>query len=43
MCKFYFYNLDEFQNALDEIKSNERDIGMIAIVAKTLFEKFGDL
>ena len=35
--------IDEFQNALDEIKQNEKDIGMIAIVAKTLFERIGDL
>ena len=30
---------EEFQNALDEIKKNEKEISMIANIANTLFEK----
>lgn len=35
--------LEELQSALDEIKKNEKDISLIAMVAQTLFEKTGDL
>ena len=34
---------EELQCALDEIKKNEKDISMIAMVAQTLFEKTGDM
>jgi len=30
---------EELQNAMDEIKRNEKDLNMIAIVAKTFLEK----
>lgn len=35
--KFSF--VEELENALDEIKKNEKDTQMIAMVAQTLFEK----
>ena len=34
---------EELQNALDEIKKNEKDMGMIAMVAQTLLEKQDEL
>lgn len=40
---FLPYFVEELQNALDEIKKNEKDMGLIAMVANTLFEKNEDL
>jgi len=34
---------EELYNALDEIKRNEKESNMIAMVASTLFEKQADL
>lgn len=33
---------DELQQALDEVKKNEKDLNMIVIIASTLFEKCED-
>jgi len=34
---------EELHNALDEIKNNEKDISMMAMIAETLFEKNSEL
>ena len=38
---FILYS-DELENALDEIKKIEKETGMIAMVAQTLFEQTGE-
>ena len=36
----YFINvIEELQNAIDEIKNNEKEISMISMVAQTLFDR----
>lgn len=38
------FNLEEeLKNALDEIKKNEKDLGLIVMIASTLFEKTEDM
>ena len=34
---------DELSNALDEIRKNEKDMNMIAMVAQTFVEKMNEL
>ena len=36
-------SIEELQNALDEIKKNEKDTNMIAMLANTLFERTNEL
>lgn len=35
--------IEELQNALDEIKKNEKETNMIAMLANTLFERTSEL